>query len=289
MEKDIKKNKKNLKLVAATAMTVFSLIAVFVATFAWFSLNHNVDANGMAIKVKSSGNAFTSLTVHRCIINESSETVYKFDSTPSINVGSQGNVPSSSVPPSSQTIFDVDDYSSLNRSQPVLLLLRFKSGTKSSDISITASTEIDYDTYANAGGENKFQVNASTVKNYPLSFACHFMSGEFSSEIFNFSVSTSSIPQQSQFVTMANNSITGLSSPITLFQGSGDTSVRCVAIVMNYYELAIEFLHSINMANDYIKSNGNKIDYYSDWSMNVTANVENQSLSSSSPLSFSSN
>lgn len=43
------KNKKTLKLVGATSVTLFSLTTVFVAAIAWFALNNNVNGEGMSI------------------------------------------------------------------------------------------------------------------------------------------------------------------------------------------------------------------------------------------------
>ena len=45
------KNNKTLKLLGATAVTLFSLVTVFAATIAWFALNDNTNGNGLTITV----------------------------------------------------------------------------------------------------------------------------------------------------------------------------------------------------------------------------------------------
>lgn len=271
MMKQTLRNKKNRKIIALTGMAIFSLLTVFVATWAWFALNSGVSGSGMAINVEADGDGFTSLTVHRCIINESTDTSYKFDPTPAISFNSDGHATSS------DDVFRVDDYSSLNTSQPVLLLLHLATGTESKDVSITGFTNIIYSAYANAGApDGHFQVDAQTVKKYPFSLASKFKSGQFTDDTFNFTVSISSLPTASQFVQVTNSAITGLSTDITMFQGTGSTQIRYVAIVMDYEETAIQFLISQNMNNTYVASNNNKIDYYCDWTMNITATIETQ-------------
>ena len=48
-----KKARTRLKIIGATATAVFSLASVFTGTYAWFSLNNNVQATGMKIKIKT--------------------------------------------------------------------------------------------------------------------------------------------------------------------------------------------------------------------------------------------
>ena len=47
------KNNKNIKLAAATGVTLFSLTTVFVATIAWFAMNKNTDGNGLNVSVSN--------------------------------------------------------------------------------------------------------------------------------------------------------------------------------------------------------------------------------------------
>ena len=46
-----RKNNKSLKIVGATAVTLFSLVSVFAATIAWFALNTDVNGSGMSVTV----------------------------------------------------------------------------------------------------------------------------------------------------------------------------------------------------------------------------------------------
>ena len=42
---------KTLKLIGATAVTLFSLVTVFAATMAWFAMNDNTNGNGLSVSV----------------------------------------------------------------------------------------------------------------------------------------------------------------------------------------------------------------------------------------------
>lgn len=273
MKKVTIKNKKGIKLLVATAMTIFSLVAVFTGVIAWFAAHNLVDGSGMSVQVQTTGNAFSSLTVHRCIINESSSTIYKFEEQPAISVDSQGHA---TVPTGEPNIFHIDDYSSLNRSQPVLLLLHLQEGTLASNVSISATTPTNYSDYADAG----FLVNASTVNHFPFSFTSFFKSGSYTTSSFPFNnVVVSDLKQDSQFVVMNGDNFSSLNSDISMYSGGSDTvngngAIRYVAIVINYLDAAIQKLISVNMGSAYVKNNDNKIDYYCDWKLNISATIE---------------
>ena len=55
MKKMTQKTKTRLKIVGATATTIFSLFSLFTATLAWFSYNDGATASGMSVMAKSSG------------------------------------------------------------------------------------------------------------------------------------------------------------------------------------------------------------------------------------------
>ena len=131
------KNIRNKKILAATGMTLFSLVAVFVATVAWFAAVDTVASDGMKVRVKTAEdeNSFSKMTIHRCMFNESDTTKYVFNPEPEYTLG----------PGQTDTgTFEMLDYdnnaSALNRSQPVLLLFEFEEGTTEAGIRLTAST-----------------------------------------------------------------------------------------------------------------------------------------------------
>ena len=235
-------------------MTLFSLLTVFSATLAWFALNQKVDSNGMMVRIKDQGKIMSGFTVHRCRLNESSATVLKFYETPMITVNSDGTVVSGDDA-------DIDDYSSLSRAQPTLLLFTFAPDTQASAINIKAKTET-ITTLPDVTSEN--------VNHFPFSYSVCFKSGLVTTDDFPFdNVMIASLNQTAQFVTIDNHAITGLVQDIDIFVGSGNDVVTYVAVVMDYLPDAIEYIISLNIDSEDIPKNNNRIDFYCDWIMEL--------------------
>lgn len=64
MKSKARKNNKNLKIVAATGLTIFSLFSVFIATMAWFSSNIDTSNNGMNIDIGDIGGRLRNVYFH---------------------------------------------------------------------------------------------------------------------------------------------------------------------------------------------------------------------------------
>lgn len=105
------KRRKNLKLASVICTSVFSLIAVITATIAWFSFYTKNYAEGIYFQTQKLDETFVTLSVHRCITNASTDTHLKFYS--------QDN---------GTAAINLDYYSDLNTSQPILVLLKLKDG-----------------------------------------------------------------------------------------------------------------------------------------------------------------
>lgn len=236
-------------------MTLFSLLTVFSATFAWFALNQKVDSTGMMVRIKDQGKIMSGFTVHRCRLNESSATVLKFYETPMIKVNSDGTVVSGDDA-------DIDDFASLSQSQPTLLLFTFAPDTQASAINIKAKTETSM---------TLPYVTSENVNHFPFSYSVCFKSGLVTTANFPFdNVTIASLSQSAQFVTIDNNhAITGLNQDIDIFVGSGNDVVTYVAVVMDYLPDAIEYIISLNIDSVDIPENNNRIDFYCDWIMEL--------------------
>ena len=286
-----KKSKKNVKIFAATAMSIFSLAAVFTATIAWFALNHEVESDGMKIKATINGPAFSSVQVHLLDPDETStEYVYKFNSTPAVVFDEEGEIISGSGN------VKVLDYGDLNKTTPVLLLFKLgvddatsgnPIGVQASELLLKATT-----TYTTAVNE----VTLANKDSFPLSHAIYFRSGVFSDSTFSFDVVVKDdpnvandvvgVPYETKFVNVNISNIAEplslSSSTLTVYQGSGSTVVKYLAVVMDYYVPAIEALMTANLGNTNISTpyvNGedssggtrtpNRIGFVCDWTMEL--------------------
>lgn len=117
--------KKTVSVIAATAMSLFSLLAVFSATIAWFAMNKNVDGNGMEIGVARISGHLQNVYIHSFNSANSNQNTYSFNKTPLASfsyswenrrmVADQGN-------PSS---WNMGDFTSLDKDHPLLMLFAF--------------------------------------------------------------------------------------------------------------------------------------------------------------------
>ena len=246
--------KTNLKIVGATGICIFSLASMFTGTLAWFASNRAVSATGMQIRLNNEGTILSLMTIHQCNLSASSDSKLVFFSDPAISVSASGI---------STSTLTMDNYSDLNRTQPVLLLFTLNSGTKESEVVVSAKSD------------NENYVSTITVDNisaFPFSTSVAFKSASYSGESFPFdNVQFSSLSQTSSFVAIENHSFSSYSSQIDLFTGSDATkTIKYVAVIMDYYPEAREVLLTNNVGVDVIAAdNNNVINFYCDWTLEI--------------------
>lgn len=111
------KNKKSKKIIAATGMALFSLVAVFTATIAWFATKKAVKGSGMSVIIKESGVGLSSLKAYRCILDKSRFDNLVFDGKDEYQSTDSTYTYSIQI--------DMMDYSTLSNMSPVLFLFDF--------------------------------------------------------------------------------------------------------------------------------------------------------------------
>lgn len=240
----MKKNKKNIKILTATSMCIFSLVAVFVATFAWFTMNNSVGASMMTIKAVLPGITLSNIEIHRCIANQCTDDrlVFYEDHT---SFSSDGTP---------ESILAFNDYGDFVNSDPILLLFNF---TPELSLKITASTST-----------SKFgtRITSSNNSNYPLTNAVSFKSSNNVSLVDGKYVVTS-LSSASVFATgfpstSPNTQQSNLTRNITIYN-SGSTPVTQVGVIIDYYSDAVNFLR------DYRMDGVDKVTFKCDFSMVV--------------------
>ena len=277
------KKKKNIKIASATGMGIFSLVAVFTATMAWFALNKTVNSSGMHLRVKSGGQSyFSGLTIHRCFTNESSSTRFVFKTAAATSAE-----------------YKIDDYSQLNTTQPVLMLFPLgkvvdgaRTGALAKDIRLSVSTHISaylpsdpdsspatpayaYDSVS-AWTSTSSSGDAHTTDNFPFSCASSFVVVTWKDEVpldtetsskylvdYD-AVSSNSDPRYSSsgiqsFVTPNTNNLLWNGNTISLFDG-GDSEqvIKYIGVIINYYQEALSIIFSAGKPSSYVTFN---IDY----------------------------
>ena len=242
-------------------VTIFSLASIFTGTIAWFTVNRNVDVGGMSVSVKIPEGAIDSLTVHKCDLSASTSSVLQFDSKPSVVATGSGSVTTASG-------IQMENYSTLNQTQPVLLLLTFNDGKVEGDIEMTATSDT-----------NSF-VSAATAQNisaFPFSSAVTFRACAYSDTYQSFpftNVQTTNYGNKLSFVTFTKDNkgnITGYSynRNLTIYDGGESaTSIKYLAIILDYFPDAIDYIIK-NTTYEVFNNHNNCIDFVCDWLMEL--------------------
>ena len=113
-------NKKNLKIAGATSMALFSLVAVFTATIAWFVALQNVAANTMRLKVTDERGRLNKIEIFELkeINKKNGQENYSFYDIPSATMTYNWDSTSGTGIDS----FPMGDYNPLSTEHPLLLL-----------------------------------------------------------------------------------------------------------------------------------------------------------------------
>lgn len=134
-------NKKNLKIAGATSMALFSLVAVFTATIAWFVALQNVAANTMRLKVTDERGRLNKIEIFELkeINKKNGQEYYSFYDIPSATMTYNWDSTSGTGIDS----FPMGDYNPLSTEHPLLLLFTLRgeyASTVPGDIYIKGKT-----------------------------------------------------------------------------------------------------------------------------------------------------
>ena len=155
------RNKKTLKLVGATSVTLFSLLAVFSSAWAWFSMNTEINGSGMDVHVDRSSGRLSKVYFHALNDNTPDDATYSFDKTPfatyqydweSQQMQTIGSITASS--------WEMGDYTSLDKNHRMLMIFELDKdyvSTLAGDMFVRATTTVGGDSleYAYADSDTE--------------------------------------------------------------------------------------------------------------------------------------
>ena len=256
-----------LKIISATAMTIFSLFAAFMGTMAWFMSVRNVDNTADQLQVSASNRKFSRMTLHKYI--ETADGQYKFEQTPSgtfsYNWGSETtgyNRDTAHYEGDSLSAF-MGEYSLMYPSHPFLALIEYSelvvTDATENSIIITANTERNFIGAQNDDGSFKEEL---TTTNNPLSSIIKFNTTSYANLNNNKTGTTSydfNIPNSwDHFVNITKDNKDNLvfdeedggwENSKTLISVTDGTSIQYIAIIFNYYEEALEYIYNIYLGS----------------------------------------
>ena len=148
-----KANRKTLKLVAATSMAIFTLLATFSASYAWFTSILKKDANADSFPVRKTESSISSISVHDFYGLTADESEFGFNPTPNHTITWSGHSGEDTVG------FAMGKYSLDNPHHPVLFIFAVHGGVENLKLSTTSTYiaknepahTVTVDTYANLG------------------------------------------------------------------------------------------------------------------------------------------
>ncbi len=326
---------KNLKIIAATSMAIFTLMTTFSAAFAWFLSYRKEDSAANEFKIKTTKGSLQSITFHHLVSGgkemtteengESYPSKYTFDKTPvgTINYNWSSDSQSMSFTTQGDTNITLDTYTTLDQEHPLLLMINYayESKTEAGERTISAQSIVDHylgersngnpvcnlsgSAYnsgqqdANAMIIKKETVQSTTKTFFPLSSAVKFMfaeladtasersqsdpldEGELSIDdistentyVFNLSKmeSESQLKSGTNFVTVNDTTEESRFTKNTnIYSSPAGKHIKSIALVIDYYSDAIEFIYSTYLGNNTLEYDYSGIlNFACDWTMVV--------------------
>ena len=292
-----KKQKTSLKFVCAIAMSLFSLVALFVGTFAWFQSCRTQLANGDSFGVDKIVGKFSKVTFHTLnskeVASDPDDTLFHFNSNPVGTITYDWD--SNSFSSTGNTAIQLEEYQPLNPEQPLLLLIELTDNYNTSTdglVSVTAYVDSTLTTgFLGERDSNNDPVNdlsegdgiISTISNkpyYPLSSVTQFYAKSFElnldeddvdlNDYFNYRVGDTSKPTNN-FVTVNNsNETTNFNPSITIYQSPNNIKVNYVALIIDYFPDAIDYIYSTYLGDPTLEDEYEySLSYICDWTMEV--------------------
>lgn len=145
----MRKDRKTFKLIAATSVTLFSLLAVFSACLAWFSTNLETGADGANLNINAKGGRLKYVHFHSFVSNQSSNSTFSFNKTAFATY--QYNWASNSMVLQEDEVTDIwnmGDYTYDNKNHPLLVLFEFDqeyTSTQVGDMYVKGATTVGGD------------------------------------------------------------------------------------------------------------------------------------------------
>ena len=261
----IKKKNSLLRIVAATSMTIFSLLALFVGTFAWFSLNSDTNVNGDGgMKVENHLKSFQKMEIFSGDYVSDNGNYYRFEATAdeTITISYDGSAVGS---------FVMAEYTAFNRHHPIMIVLTYDNAISSIDVTATTTTSYFVGDVAHNGlsqfvGETSKRPLSSFIHTYAFGYENNLpaptnVSGT-NYYYYEESVVEGCATNGGSFVTLSGSSFTY--NTTCSFAHLSGVSYKKIVIILDYYQDAIEYIVSA-----YLKDLTSTIDLMCDWTLSV--------------------
>ena len=273
--------KSPLKILAATSVTIFSLLSVFTSTAAWFDSQRNLKngANQMAVEsIQDFSRLDIYLPVNNGIAVAGGDVTYQFDSTAAASLtkdqlesGMSGSVYLGGGDGS-------HPFTTIEPHHPMLLVIQYETALTTA-VRIKASTNERFICPV-AGDDDRrisHEINGNETSPYPLSSVVHFSAKAYSTyanfqsdQISSWKYSRNTVWgntwQQSSFASVGGGGLFEY-SPDCQILSSLSGSVQTVAIMIEYNTEIISAISAYYLGERFIS--GQILPFSCDWTMEI--------------------
>ncbi len=279
----VRKQNNKLKLIAATSMSIFSLAAVFVASFAWFTAARNADAGGSGFEVIAYDGLVENISLYKqSQYTSSTDGTYTYtygNKIVDIDVDSSGKM-TYTEPSDKEKLMDAYDGYFYDEPVSVLALIKINTGVAkahTNGISLTpvsnkTEQQLEESTKLDLEGNSLSDILQFSYVNISESEKTSFSNGAF--------IQSGDTRYLESFMTLSNGSSQTTASYKSVLTGNtyGYDSYKnqsgesfYIGCVFEYNTENIEHIYSINIANDTINdvSIGGSLKYTQDFYLRI--------------------
>ena len=296
------RNNNTLKLISATCVTLFSLVSVFAASIAWFSMNKEVNTNNQEVNIETVSGRLSNVYFHAFNDDDDEDGNFNFEKTPFASYEYDwANGVCSVTKSGTDADWNLEDYSALDHDHPVLILFELDHdyySTRDGEIYIKGNTTVNgflgarqsngnpvYD-LANPVVHDEDHPTALVMKQdanydyYAFSSVAAFRNRAFSDDEYTaflsqntgdiLSFETSEFEESRAFANVNNAAETyEFDQNPSLYESTADSTVKYIALIVEYSSDAIGFIYSTYLGDPTLESWENILHFTCDWSLEI--------------------
>lgn len=301
-----RRDNKNLKIICATSVALFSLLSVFMGTMAWFTANRMHKGITDDINVVTQSGMFKQLSFHKLVSDPYDDTLYSFNQT---SVGTikctnwkEKTIKYTPTDPSVPKV-QMDRYSILEHRHPMLLLIELDKAYDVSEFDIILTAFTDTIGFVGDRELKEAETLVLTETGNPLSSIVHFATYAYTEAAFNATKGTYSSTSVYQFPKPVEENkaqaIKGDYKAFAEFEVNDElgelidvdfydefdlynstvdsamnvktntetkTEIKYLPIIMDYYDSALEHIYNTYLGEDILEAD---LAYTWDWELRL--------------------
>lgn len=278
-----------MKIFAATGVAIFSLVAVFTATIAWFAMNKRVDSTAMKINASNDfEKKFNKMTLHKYVKETNGN--YQFDQNPSAMYTYNWKTKETEYKyyGEDQSVSAyMGEFSLINPRHPYLALIELSQAytTNADEGKIAVDFHTDYGFICGLKDGGGFNWDLNNTGN-PLSSIIKFSSSSYKSltnnsgsatvdgtsyTTYDFAVPGTSSWQHFVEIEVDENgnlfydNEDGWENDKNVITCSNGETVQYIAIIFDYYDDAIGYIYNLYLGNEVLEQAS--VPFVCDWTL----------------------